>query len=797
VNLLRLLRLLPPALGLKLPGLGSWLARRRWPKTSGTLALAGLSAPVEVIRDRWGVPHIHARAEADLFFAQGYVHAQDRLWQMELGRRIGEGTLAALVGPPGVPVDRLTRTLGLRRYAERSLAGLDAASRAILDAYAAGVNARADREPLSIEWSFFPGRPAPWTPVDSLVRGNLLALLLGGNHRLELLRAQIVAEAGAAVAAELLPAHAPETPLIVPAEARGLAGLGGLTGLKGLDGVDGWLGDPNIVSGSNNWAVHGSRTESGKPLLANDVHIGLGLPAPFHECGLHGGRFDVVGFGLPGVPLVVMGHNGKIAWGLSNLGPDTQDFYVEKLDDPKAPRRYEHRGEWRDLEIIREEIPVRGGAPVALEIRRTNHGPILNEALDSLLRDAEPLALRWALEDSAPLVRALAGINLARSWPEFRAAAALWESPGQNFVYADAEGHIGYQATGKIPVRVPGHQGVVPVPGAAGDHEWTGFIPFDELPAALDPPAGYVATANNKVVGDDYPHLIAANWFPGYRARRITDLLEAGTRHTPADMVRIQRDTTSVTAAAIVPHLLGVAPQGELETRALAALRAWDLRLEPEAVGASIFQAAYVHLLRRVVGHRLGPTLAERYLAGEYERHGSLHMPLVIGLLGGPDEGGFGVPRAEALRLAFADGVKWLAERHGQDLDGWRWGRIHTVTWTHAPLGRTGIRWLERVFNTPALPARGDNYTVDGASFLWSKPFAVVHGTVLRMVIDLGDLARSTAVIAPGQSEHLGHPHRTDQLDLFQGGGQHPMLFTREAALAEAEGVLTLEPAAG
>lgn len=818
----RLLKMMPPVLGASMPGLGPWLARRRWPRAEGTMHAEGLEGRVEVIRDHWGVPHIFASNEHDLFFAQGYVHAQDRLWQLEMGRRTGNGTLSAAVGPTGLPVDRLLRTLGLRRAAERSWAEqVDGDARAVLTAYAEGVNARLANEPLPIEFSVLGVTPEPWTPVDTLVRGNLLALLLGGNHRLELLRAQIVAEAGEEVAAALLPPHAPNTPLIVPPEARNVRGLAGLAGMEGLDGADRWLGDPNIVSGSNNWVVHGQRTASGKPLLCNDVHIGLGLPSTWYENGLHGGRFNAVGFSLPGVPLVIIGHNGRVAWGMSNLGPDTQDFYLEKVDDPQAPRRYEYQGAWHDLDVVREEIPVRGQrAPEVLEVRSTRHGPIMNEAMSRVLAKAEPMALRWALYDSRPLIQPLVQLNLATSWQDFRAALSRWESPGQNFVYADGEGHIAYQATGKIPIRAPGHQGLVPVPGWTGEYEWRGFIPFEELPASLDPPAGFVATANNKITSDDYPHLIAYNWFPGYRAERIHQLLAAGEKHTAEDMRRIQGETYSLPAAALRPYLAVVKPETEIETAALAMVQDWDLRFETDRVGASIFQAWYVHLLRRLLRHKLGPALAERYLASEYERHGSMHMPLVIGLMETPESDWFKGPgsgpgpgdegqgqgkdqgqgqatrtRDEVVQESFHDAIRWLGEKYGKDPKGWRWGRVHTVTYMHSPLGRTGIGLLGRLFNSRTLPARGDNYTVDGASFLWSRPFEVVHGTAMRMIIDLGDLTKSVGIHTPGQCEHLYHPHRDDLMEMCQKVEYHPLLFTRQAVEAEAEHTLTLEPA--
>jgi penicillin G amidase len=802
---LRQLAMLPRLLWAAAPLVGPSSARKRWPRAQGRLKAPGLRGPVEIVRDRWGVPHLYASDEHDLIFAQGYVHAQDRLWQLELGRRTVDGRLAEVLGPPGLPADKLLRTLGLRRAAERSWALVEGEARALAEAYAAGVNARIAGEPLPLEFALFGLTPEPWTPVDTLARGNLLAYGLGGNHRLELLRARLLAEAGEEATEALLPSHAPDTPLIVPPEARAVGGLKGLAGLEGLDGADALLGDPNIVSGSNNWAVHGRRTEGGKPLLANDVHIGLGLPSTWYENGLHGGRLNVVGFSLPGVPFVVVGHNGRVAWGTSNLGPDTQDFYLERLDDPKAPARYEFRSEWHPLEVRRETIRVRGGAPVELAVRSTRHGPLMNEAMSRALAGAEPMALRWALHECAPLVGPLLALNLAANVREFRAALAAWESPGQNFVYADAEGNIAYQATGKVPVRAKGHQGVVPVPGWTGEYEWQGFLPFDELPASFNPPAGFVATANNKVTDDDYPHLIAHNWFPGYRAKRITDLLAAGERHTVGTMRALQGETYSLPAEALRPHLLRAVegePATPLEARARDELRAWDLRFETDSVGATVFQAWYVTLLRTLLGHKLSPELVERYMASEYERHGSMHMPLVIGLMAEAESPWFVDPkkpgrgsRDDVVRRCFAEAVKWLSERFGPNPDRWRWGDVHTITYQHMPLGRVGPAWLRRVFNTKASPARGDNYTVDGASFLWSAPFTVVHGTALRMIVDLGDLSKSVGVHAPGQSEHLYHPHRDDLMSLSHGLEYHPILFDRASVDAHAEGTLTLEPA--
>jgi penicillin G amidase len=802
-QVLRLLRMLPSAMAMATPGVGPWLARRRWPRAEGTLSLPGLHGKVEVLRDTWGVPHIFAEDEHDLFFAQGYVHAQDRMWQMEMGRRLVDGRLASMLGPMLVPADQFLRTMGLRHLAERAWEQVDPEARAILEAYSAGINARIAAEPLPVEFSIVGVTPTPWTPMDSLARGNLLAMMLGGNHRLELFRARLVATAGEEIANALLPQNAPESPLIVPKEAR-LPGLKDVKTLSGLDGVDAVMGDPNIVSGSNNWVVHGQRTQSGRPLLANDVHIPLSMPSTWYENSLHGGRFQHVGFSLPGVPLLIIGHNGKVAWGMSNLGPDTQDFYIEKLDDPKAPTKYLFQDAWHPLEVRREEIEVKGAAPVVLEVKSTRHGPLMNVAMADELKDSEPLALRWAHTECQPLMNSVLRLNLATDWPAFRAALKLWEGPGQNFVYADTAGNVGFQASGKIPIRA-GHQGLIPMPGWTGEAEWTGFIPFEELPASFNPPAGYAATANNKITSDDYPHLIAHNWFPGYRAKRITDLLEAGTKHTVDTMRDIQAETYSLPAEALRPYFLAAAgtPSDAVQQQAVAALQAWDLRFEPDRVGATVFQAWYIEVLRRLLQHKLGPELVKEYLMGQYERHGSLHMPFVIGQMAQPDSAWWDDPKTPAketrddiLRAALADATAWLVKTYGPTPEAWAWGQVHQITYAHQPLGGPAVPGpIRRAFNTRALPARGDNYSVDGASFLWSHPFKVVHGTALRMIVDLADLSRSVSIHTPGQTEHLYHPHRDDLMELSREVKFHPMLHTREAVEQHREATLTLTPA--
>ena len=779
-----------------LAGVGAWFVRRPWPQVNGTLAVSGLQASVEVIRDEWGVPHIYAQNEHDLFFAQGYVHAQDRLWHMEFNRRIGNGTLSAALGDATLDTDRFLRTIGLRRAAEKDWASLDDDTRAILEAYAAGVNAYIEthRDRLPLEFTILGIDPDPWTPIDTLAWGKVMSFNLGGNYELELLRARLIAELGEDAAQQLLPPYVDGAPVIIPVEARSYAWLRGAD-FGGLDSLAHVLGDSGPTWGSNNWVVHGSRTASGMPMLADDTHLGLNMPSIWYENSLHGGRFNGVGFSFPGAPMVIIGHNDRIAWGVTNLGPDVQDFFIEKLNDPTHPTQYQFEGEWRDLQVVGETIEVKDQPPVTLDVLITHHGPIMNEVMGDL-DEAEPMALQWTALESGDLFRAVVLLNLAADWEGFRQALSYWDVPSQNFVYADVDGNIGYQSPGKIPMRVAGHQGLVPVPGWTGEYEWRGFIPFNELPSVFNPATGFVATANNKVVPDDYPYHLAYEWAAPYRAQRITDLLAADDEITGEDIRDIQAQTYSLPAEALRPYILAIEPEGDLQTEALAQLRAWDLYNEPDQAGASVYQVWYWFLVRNTLADELGEDLMEEYIG-----HSSIHVPMMVDLVRQADSLWFDdvtTPQVETrddiVRRSLSDAVAWLSERYGDTPERWEWGRLHTMTFVHQPLGQSGIGVLESLFNSKPIPARGDNFTVDAASFSFSQPFGMIHGASQRYIADTLAWDDSQTVHTTGQSGHLFHPHREDFIPLWQDVEYHPMPFTRQAVEASAASTLTLVP---
>lgn len=784
-----------------------WKVRAPWPEVDGTLTLAGLRGEVEVLRDELGVPHVYAENDHDLLFAQGFVHAQDRLWSMDHVRRLSRGTLAEVIGPPAARTDRYLRTLGLLPAAERDLEALDAETVALLEAYCAGVNAFLDTGDLPLEFSVFGYRPEPWRPVDVLLRGKLMAWLTAENFMFEMSRARFLARLDPEQVQALLPPYRDGAPLIVPPGVDGYSWLAD-SDLSDLDaGLDDALGGPTSNWGSNQWSIRGERTASGRPLFANDTHLVNALPSVWYHMGLHGGSFDVVGATLPGVPLVILGTNGRIAWGVTDMLPDVQDFYVEELDDPDDPRRYRVDGEWRDLDIRTETIAVKGGEPIELDVLHTGNGPIMNGVIGRLKDFPEPLALRWTEHEENRLLDALVALNRAEGYESFRRALSLWHGPHMNFGYADVDGNVAYQATGKVPIRAEGHQGLAPHPGQRSADRWQGFIPYDELPRVLNPEAGYVFTANHKVVDDSYPHYLAHEWSDPYRAWRIEELLENATGLDVAALRTMQLDTKSLHAEAMRPLLLAAEAETDLERRALEMAEAWDLRNEIESGGAAVYQAWYRFLVRATFGDELGEDLLDEY-EDYYWVHGPVMESLAVGTETGtgtgtsdaffddtttPDE----VESAEDMSTrALGHAVAWLRENLGEDPAAWTWGAMHTTTFVHQPIGLSGISIVDGLVNSGPVPTPGDRFTVNAAWFDTHEgnPFATSGGVSQRMIVDLADLDASVFIQSSGQSGHLFHPQRLDQVAAWRDGVYQPMVFTRPAVEERAVATLRLVP---
>jgi penicillin G amidase len=788
--------------------------RRPLPKYKGEVSLQGLHEAVEVISDRYGVPHIYAQNEDDLFYAQGYVHAQERLWQMELNRRVGSGRLSELFGELALEADRFARRLGMHRAAAAGLDQLSAHSRRILDAYARGVNAYIEQNQrnLPVEFTILRFRPDPWQVTDTIQWSKMMGWNLGGNWETEVIRARLIAKLGAERAAKLEAGYDPQHPLIVPPgvvyQGVNLNMLEQYEQLKLLSGF-------GILGGSNNWTVDGTMTTTGFPILCNDPHLGQVAPSIWYECHLAAGDIDVVGASFPGAPGIVIGHNQRVAWGLTNAVSDIEDLYIEKFH-PEHPNQYEYMGKWEEAQVIREEIRVKGAkTPVIEEVRVTRHGPILTTFTPSA-RDTSssnghqayelPLALHWTGLEKHNIVSAVQKMNRAANWEEFREGLRDWDLPPQNVVYADVDGNIGYVMAGAIPVRARG-QGLLPSPGWTGEYEWTGYIPFEELPQTYNPEQHFIVTANNRVVDDSYPYYITNEWLNGYRAQRIRDLLTSKKKLSLSDMATIQSDQYSLPAVELVPHMLKVAATTPVEKAALQMLRTWNYILAADSAGAAIYSSFLFKFERIVFGAMLGneEVVLQNYLGigttllNPQNGYASRGKPLLIRLLKEHDDSWFASaiiangPKTwdAALNSAFHAAIEELRAKLGDDVTRWRYGAIHKMTYNH-PLGM--VKPLNKIFNRGPIPVGGDIDTVNMGSSLTNQPEVVVTVPSYRQIVNLADPKASLSIHHPGQSGHPASKHYDDFIKPWLKVEHHPMLFERDMVVESAAGTLRMTP---
>ncbi len=797
-----------------------WVVRQQFPQVEGLLQIEGLNGEVEIVRDRFGVPHIYADTAEDLFFAQGFVHAQDRFFQMEFWRRIGQGRLAELFGEGALMQDKFIRTLGWHRVAEQEVAMLDTDTRNVLESYSRGVNAyiarNADRLGLEFKVLGLIGRewsPEPWTPLNTLTWGKAMAFNLNASGEDELTRALLRARGGEALVNALMPPYPPEAPFIVASPTFGTAPMRTPAPAPDVSAVAqplralmrrtaqqiGLPRDPDV--GSNNWVVSGARSTSGMPILANDPHLGVQMPSIWYQVGLHcrslsaACPFDVVGASFAGTPGVIIGHNHRIAWGVTNVGPDVTDLFIEKPVEGQ-PDTFEFRGQPERAQVVEEVIRVAGRAePVTLRVRITRHGPIINDVLESLA-DQPPLAMQWTALQPGQLLRSVIAINKATNWREFREALRYWDVPSQNFVYADVDGNIGYQMPGRVPIRAAG-DGSGPVPGWTGEYEWVGEIPFDALPSVFNPPQGWIVTANHAVVDPSaYPFFLGKSWDHGYRARRIIQLLTAQDTLSVEDMQRIQSDTRSLFADDLLPLLLNRLPQEDVLSRAaFEQLRDWDRFSTRESVGALIFEALWVQLAHAIFDDELGDALA-----GEVISTDTATKLAVLDALRDPAAPWWDDVTTEAtetpdliIARAWRNALASLKARFGERVTDWQWGRAHVLSFRNQTLGRSGIAPIERLFN------RGP-FAVDGASSAVNNignagpGFEATSLPSWRMVVDMADFTRAVAIHTTGQSGHAFHPHYDDMIPRWREGQYNPLLWTRDQVEAERAARLVLTP---
>ncbi|GAA4489826.1 penicillin acylase family protein [Microbacterium panaciterrae] len=840
-----------------------WTVQRSFPQTTGSLALHGLQAQVTVQRDDRGIPTVTADSTHDLFFAQGFVHAQDRFWEMDFRRHVTSGRVAELFGSSQAGTDAFLRTLDWHGIAQKEVDAMDATTRGYYQAYADGVNAYlADHKgaEASFEYAVLdltaPGySPEPWTPADSVAWLKAMAWDLRGNVEDETTRALLAPTVDAATMNEIYPAYPFGThPVIVPTitpmtqgggsgAARASASASTTTAASNgasttatvhwstapstLAAVQTLLGNPGEGIGSNSWVVSGSLTASGKPLLANDPHLGAALPSVWYQMQLRCRTvsvqcpFDVAGFSFSGLPSIVIGHNANVAWGFTNLTTDVTDLYIEKVDGDSY---------WRDGKLVplttrTETITVAGSADITLTIRSTVHGPIVSgltddftalaghpivgtaasgpggetgvapDAATAALPGKYAVSLRWTALDPGTTSTAIFAMNTAKDFTDFRHAASLFDVPAQNLIYADQKGNIGYQTPGRLPIRGAGN-GYYPQPGWNSAYDWTGYIPFDKLPVSYNPEAGYIVTANNAIVTDGYPYFLSRDWDYGYRAARIAELIQRTAKQHPLtaqDMRDIQFDQQSWIGKRLSAAFAKVPLQGSGVKAAVDLMESWDTQATADSPAAAYASVLWQNLAKNIFENRAAPL----------PMSGQGRLFTVVGaMLDHPDDPLWTNPkigvtgRDQMLALSAKQAYDELVAAQGSDPSHWNWGDLHAITLTHQTLGKSGIAPIEWLFNRGPYPVGGGSSLVDATGWQLGGSYTTTTVPSMRMVVDLSDLDASSWIHLTGASGHAFSPHYTDQTDDWQHGLQKPWPFSKKAVDAATVDTLTLKPAA-
>ena len=817
-----------------------WLVQRPFPQTEGTISLPGLDSDVDVLRDARGVPTVVADNAHDLFYAQGFVHAQDRFWEMDVRRHITSGRLSEMFGDSQIETDTFVRTLGWRDVAETELGQLNVETLDALQAYADGVNAylesRSDTE-VSLEYSLLAVTAPnyeiePWTPADSVSWLKAMAWDLRANLDEETDRTLLLPTVRSRIA-ELYPPYPYDDHQTIVTSGSvedgrfrpGDAGTNGAASAvlapvlpelfagatSGAEQLDAWLGAYGPGVGSNSFAVTGERSASGGALLANDPHLAPSLPGIWYQMNLQcrqvsaGCPYSVGGFTFSGVPGVIIGHNDNIAWGFTNNGADVADLAYEALNGD----RYVRDGRLIPLKTHTETIEVAGGDPVEITVRATDWGPLLSDVSDPHRRIIENtfspadlpgnanevgLALQWTALTPGRTADAILALDTASDFVEFRTASIWFEVPSQNLLYADVDGHIGYQMPGKIPIRTGG-DGTTPVAGWSSSYGWGRYIPFGQLPWSFDPPEQYIVAANQAVVDESYPYLLTRDWGYGYRSQRLVDLIKASDPLTPESAAALMTDTSNEFAPILIDELMQVdASLLDPDTvRARDLLTDWDHRQDVDSAAAAYYNAVWRHLLARVFGDEL---------TGDLRPDGGDRWFEVLQVILNdkqavwwddvrtPDKLEL---RDEVIAAAMEDATAELTKELGADPTGWRWGDLHQLELTNATFGSSGIAPLEALFNRGPYGVAGGEGIVNATGWNPAEGYGVDWVPSMRMVVDLTDLDGSRWVQLTGQSGHVFDPHYTDQFEAWANGDTYTWPFSPEATRDGATDSLRLE----
>jgi penicillin amidase len=816
------------------------------PQISGSLNISGLNAQVEILRDDWGIPHIYASTSHDLFFAQGYVQAQDRWWQMEFFRHTGSGSLEELTGKTSklIGTDIFIRTVGWRRTAEQEAANINDSERKVLQAFADGVNAYIVNRPandLAMQYRLLGMTGVnipiqPWTLTDSLVWAKVMAWNLTDTTGYKYTRQSLLKAVGQQMTDDYAPPwpYDSDRPTILYPEdlpitdASATAYVPNISAPDDTPAGDVMAGniDPNDFlfkrdtgTGSNDWVATGSMTENGTALLANDPHLGIQMPSIWYEIGLHCTPisaqcpFNIVGFALAPAPGVIIGHNANIAWGATNVGADVQDLYLITVN-PDNPLQYKWNGAWRDMTVANETINFGdGAAPLKIQVRLTHLGPIINDnQIDEKtgtvegFNNKDPMVLRWTGSDPGTLFDAVLKLDQAANWNDFRAALSEWDIPSQNIVYADVHGNIGYQMPGRIPIRPKGKDGLTPYPVSSDADVWQGFVPYDDLPRIFNPARHYIVTANQAVVptqyydqlaaklGQDANYLFSYDWAYGERAQRITELLKQNAPNSIKTYQQIQGDDKNLDAQLITPYLAAL----KIDPGSLANMRdfltSWNFQMNMTSGQAALFGEFDAKLLSNLFGDQLPADV-------QFDNH---EVWSAVQLMAKPDNSWWDdastkdkvETRDDILLKSLQQAVDAATTAMGNNPADWQWGKIHQATFVSNPLGASGIDLIEKLVNRGPVAVSGSNDTVNATS--WdpsSGNFSVVEMPSMRMIVDLANMDNSLTIDTTGQSGHPSSPHYDDMIDAWRNIQYHPMLWSRDKVEAGTATRLILNPA--
>jgi len=791
-----------------LGAVGVYLMRAQ-PQHEGTLRLAGLKSTVKVSRDGAGVVHIEGDSMADTAFALGFTHAQERGWQLEFNRRIMHGELAEILGEAALPVDKLLRTLGIYQVAQKQYAGYPEDVKANLQAYSKGIQAfyASGSQTLSPEFLLLGTKPGgrsgvAWEPADSVGWALMMALDLGGNWGQEIARLSVAKVMDTEHLWHLYPGYSGEAPATQVDLAKLYKELGVYSNKVISSGVSNsathaslsvpFLGEPGLVEGkgSNNWVISGDRTASGKPLLANDPHLGLGTPAIWFYAHLKSPEQNVIGATLPGMPLVVLGHNNHVAWGFTNTGPDVQDLYLEKIN-PVNPLQYQTPDGWQAFETRQENIRVKGKPDVLHTVRRTRHGPVLSDAqsahADIIDTSKFVLALRWAAldDDNHTLVAGMRGSQVS-SAKDFLAAFKDYHSPMQNVVLADVQGHISYKAIGKVPVRKAENDlmGMAPAPGWDAKYDWAGWLPMDQTPEDHGQ-KGWIATANQRITPAGYPYFLGQDWVAPHRMDRITQMIEAKPQHDIESMKTMQNDVLSLSTQRLLPHLLAAKSGHALAPAALKVLQSFNGEMKTDGSAPLIFAYWSDELTRALVEPKMGKELFQ-------SQYGKRHFRSFLEDTMAKQEAWWCAPKScgDQANEAFTRALERLSKDQGKDVAHWQWGKAHMAISSHRPLGKSIFlaKWLDVVEPSP-----GDPFTVNVGTYWLNEPhepFASRHAPSMRAIYDLNDLQNSLFIYQTGQSGVIGSEHYKDMSHEWATGHYRPLQMSPQINAS----LLTLKP---